>query len=130
MMAEYSSFWTRRGTITVLVCCVFSVLDIPIARSQGPAPVHRTDWAASNDWPVYHGSSANIKYSTLDQVTPANVRNLRVAWRYSSTQASDTNTTDMKSNPLIIGGTLYGLNPQLKLFALDAATGKVKWVYD
>src|SRR5215831_1983611 len=130
MMAEHRSFWRRRAKITVLVCCVFSFLASRTALSQKPAPVHRTDWAASNDWPVYHGSRANIKYSTLDQVTPANVRNLRVAWRYSSTQASDTNTTDMKSNPLIIGGVLYGLNPQLKLFALDAATGKEKWVYD
>ena len=106
------------------------LLAIRTARSQKEPAVHRTDWAASNDWPVYQGSSANIKYSTLDQVTPANVRNLRAAWRYSSTQASDTNTTDMKTNPLILDGTLYGLNPQLKLFALDAATGKVKWVYD
>lgn len=36
----------------------------------------------------------------------------------------------MKVNPLIVDGVLYGLNPQLRLFALDAATGKVKWVYD
>jgi quinoprotein glucose dehydrogenase len=106
------------------VCCAF------VLHAQKPGSARRTDWAASNDWPVYHGSSANIKYSTLVQVTPANVRNLREVWRYSSTQASDTNTTDMKTNPLIIEGTLYGLNPQLKLFALDAATGKVKWVYD
>jgi len=123
-MAAHWSSWRRTVTFTIVVCCAFSL------HAQKPGPARRTDWAASNDWPVYHGSSANIKYSTLDQVTPANVRNLREVWRYSSTQASDTNTTDMKTNPLIIEGTLYGLNPQLKLFALDAATGKVKWVYD
>jgi len=123
MVAHRSS---RRHTaaFTIVVCCAF------VLHAQKPGSARRTDWAASNDWPVYHGSSANIKYSTLVQVTPANVRNLREVWRYSSTQASDTNTTDMKTNPLIIDGTLYGLNPQLKLFALDAATGKVKWVYD
>ena len=49
------------------VCCAGSLL------AQKPGPVRRTDWAASNDWPVYHGSSASIKYSTLNQVTPANV---------------------------------------------------------
>jgi quinoprotein glucose dehydrogenase len=129
-MAEYRFFGGRRATLMVFAGCVLSFLAVHPARSQKRAPVHGTDWAASNDWPVYQGSSANIKYSTLDQVTPANVRNLRVAWRYSSTQASETNTTDMKTNPLIIDGTLYGLNPQLKLFALEAATGKVKWVYD
>jgi quinoprotein glucose dehydrogenase len=36
----------------------------------------------------------------------------------------------MKVNPLIVNGILYGLNPELKLFALNAATGEEKWVYD
>jgi outer membrane protein assembly factor BamB len=36
----------------------------------------------------------------------------------------------MKTNAIVVDGTLYGLNPQLKLFALDAATGKERWVYD
>jgi quinoprotein glucose dehydrogenase len=123
-MAVHLPSCRRAAAFLIGVCCTVPLL------AQKPGPVRRTDWAAANDWPVYHGSSANIKYSTLDQVTPANVRNLREVWRYSSTQVSDTNTTDMKTNPLIIDGTLYGLNPQLKLFALDAATGKVKWVYD
>jgi quinoprotein glucose dehydrogenase len=26
--------------------------------------------------------------------------------------------------------TLYGVNPMMKLFAVDAATGKQKWVFD
>jgi quinoprotein glucose dehydrogenase len=114
-----------------VACCVFALLLLRTARSQNAgSAAHGTNWAASKNWPVYHGSSANIKYSNLDQVTPEDVKNLHEVWRYSSTQASDTNTTDMKTNPLIIDGTLYGLNPQLELFALDAATGKVKWVYD
>ena len=53
-----------------------------------------------------------------------------MAWTYSSGEASETNKTDMKTNPLIVNGVLYGLNPQLRLFALDAATGNEKWVYD
>ena len=80
-----------RTSFAVVVCCAAALV------AQKPAP--RTDWAASNNWPVYHGSSANIKYSSLEQITPGNVRNLREVWRYSSTQASDTNTTDMKTNP-------------------------------
>ncbi|HTF29770.1 MAG TPA: PQQ-binding-like beta-propeller repeat protein [Flavitalea sp.] len=82
------------------------------------------------DWKAYGGSSENIKYSALTEIDTTNVRKLQVAWTYSSGQASATNTTDMKSNALIVDGTLYGLNPQLKLFALDAVTGKEKWVYD
>ena len=116
---------TRRCILPVSGLCA-ALLFILAAR----APGRSTSRAASANWPVYGGSNANIKYSPLDQITPANVKRLQVAWRYSSTQASETNTTDMKTNPLIVDGVLYGLNPQLKLFALDAATGREKWVYD
>jgi len=82
------------------------------------------------DWQVYGGSNENIKYSALTEIDTGNVKKLTVAWVYSSGQSSTTNTTDMKTNPIVVDGILYGLNPQLKLFALDAATGKEKWVYD
>lgn len=102
-----------------------------LARSShadnGPRPNEQESYKT---WAVYNGSSANIKYSALDQITPSNIKHLQVAWTYSSTQASSANRTDMKTNPLIVDGTLFGLNPELKLFALDAATGKEKWVYD
>ena len=81
-------------------------------------------------WTVYNGGNENIKYSSLKQINRKNVKDLKVAWTYNSTQASETNRTDMKVNPLIINGVLYGLNPELKIFALDAATGQEKWVYD
>src|SRR3954469_9590561 len=79
-------------------------------------------------WGIYGGSSENIKYSALSQINTSNVKKLKVAWTYSSGQSSATNTTDMKTNAVVVDGILYGLNPQLKLFALDAATGKEKWV--
>ena len=81
-------------------------------------------------WSIYGGSSENIKYSGLTQINTNNVKQLKVAWEYSSGEASATNTTDMKTNAIVVDGVLYGLNPQLRLFALDAATGKEKWVYD
>lgn len=85
---------------------------------------------AYKEWRAYGGSSENIKYSALTQINTTNIKKLQVAWIYASGQASPTNTTDMKTNPIVIDGILYGLNPQLRLFALDAATGKEKWVYD
>lgn len=82
------------------------------------------------DWNIYGGTSENIKYSSLIQIDTNNVKQLKPAWIYSSGEASTTNSTDMKTNPIIVDGILYGLNPQLRLFALEAETGKVKWVFD
>jgi len=30
----------------------------------------------------------------------------------------------------VINGILYGVNPQMKLFAINAETGKQQWVFD
>lgn len=79
---------------------------------------------------MYGGGKESIKYSALTQIDTMNVKNLRVAWKYSTHDASPTNTSDMKTNGIVVDGIFYGLSPQLKIFALDAATGKEKWVYD
>jgi quinoprotein glucose dehydrogenase len=133
MRASGSCRGVERSRLAVAAVVSGTLLSIVVCAAQTRNAGHRvseTKKANHKDWAVYEGGNENIKYSALDQITPANVKNLQVVWRYSSGEASDTNTTDMKTNPLIVDGTLYGLNPQLRLFALDAATGKAKWVYD
>lgn len=81
-------------------------------------------------WEVYGGTSENIKYSSLTQIDTSNVKNLEVAWRYSTGDADSTNKSDMKVNPIVVDDILYGLSPKLKLFAVDAATGEKIWEFD
>jgi quinoprotein glucose dehydrogenase len=120
---------TPRRSLPAAVAAGCSLFSMVLIAQTGA--VRRTSAAESyRDWRVYSGGSKNIKYSGLEQINTANVGSLKVAWTYSASQASGTNTTDMKTNPLIVDGTLYGLNPQLKLFALEASTGREKWVYD
>ncbi|MFT4023683.1 MAG: pyrroloquinoline quinone-dependent dehydrogenase, partial [Flavihumibacter sp.] len=83
-----------------------------------------------NDWKVYGGSNANIKYSSLSQIDTSNVSRLEVAWVYHSEQGDSTRFGPIESNAIIIDSTLYGVSPKMKLFALDAATGREKWVFD
>ncbi len=81
-------------------------------------------------WNVTGGSKENIRYSTLTQIDTSNVNQLKVAWMYSSHDVDTVNHSQMQCNPIIVDGTLYGTSPQLKLLALDAATGKEKWIFD
>src|SRR6476619_2968322 len=97
---------------TVASLCLVAVLaEAARTRDAGSA----FDARAYEVWGSYGGSSENIKYSALTQITPQNIGSLRVAWTYSSGEASETNKTDMKTNPIIVNGVLYGLNPQLRL---------------
>jgi quinoprotein glucose dehydrogenase len=114
---------TYKHTLFVTVVLLFVIFLLAAAARN-------TFNDSYKDWQVYGGNKENIKYSALSEIDTGNVRQLRVAWKYSTGDASSTNTSDMKTNAIIVDGVLYGLSPQLKIFALDAATGKEKWVYD
>lgn len=81
-------------------------------------------------WTVTGGTNENLKYSSLTQIDTNNVKDLQVAWVYHSEDNDSNNFGLMECNPIIIGTTLFGTSPTLKLFALNAATGKEKWVFD
>ncbi len=81
-----------------------------------------------NEWQVYGGSKANDHYSGAKEVDTNNVALLQVAWEHH-TGDSDSQT-QIQVNPLMIDGILYGVTPKLKLFALDAASGKRKWLFN
>ncbi len=85
---------------------------------------------AYKGWEQYKGSNENIHYSSLTQVDTSNVKQLAVAWEYHSGDADTANHSQIQCNPIIIDGLMYGTTPQMKLFALDAATGKEKWVFN
>jgi quinoprotein glucose dehydrogenase len=80
------------------------------------------------DWPVYGGSDDHTHYTTLGQITPANVQQLRVAWTYDT--RDEFSGSEMQTNPIVMDGVLYGTSPKLRVFALDAATGKELWSFD
>ena len=78
-------------------------------------------------WSVY-GGEGNRHYSKLNQITPENVAKLAVAWKYES--GDEFPGSEIECNPIVVDGTLYATTPTLRAFALDAATGKLKWSFD
>ena len=83
-----------------------------------------------SDWKVYGGSKENSKYSSLAEIDTLNVNKLQVAWIYHSENNDSTKFGPIECNPIIIDGTLYGVSPKMKLFAIDATSGKEKWQFD
>ncbi|HRH50188.1 MAG TPA: PQQ-binding-like beta-propeller repeat protein [Panacibacter sp.] len=81
-------------------------------------------------WTTYAGSKDGIRYSSNEEINTDNVTQLQVAWTYSSGDKDTNNRTQNQCNPIMIDGILYGTTPQLKLFALNAATGEKKWLFN
>ena len=80
------------------------------------------------NWPVYGGTSENTRYSTLSQISPTNVRTLKIAWTYDT--HDDSPGSEMQANPIVIDGVLYASSPKVRVFALDAATGRELWSFN
>ena len=81
-------------------------------------------------WQQYKGSPENIHYSSLTQIDTSNVMQLQVAWEYHTGDADTINHSQIQCNAIIVDNVLYGTSPKMKLFAIDAATGKEKWQFN
>jgi quinoprotein glucose dehydrogenase len=77
------------------------------------------------DWAYSGGSPDNVHYTSLKQINTTNVSQLQQAWVFDTGEPGGLETT-----PLIIDGVLYAYTPTQKVFALDAATGKLIWRFD
>jgi quinoprotein glucose dehydrogenase len=89
------------------------------------------------EWRNYGGNKAGNRYSLLSQINRSNVQSLRPAWIYHSAgdvgkngNEGQASGQEIQCQPIVVHGLLYGLDPALKLFALDAATGKERWKFD
>src|SRR5689334_7964209 len=70
---------------------------------------------------------ASTRYSALDQITAANVKNLKPAWTF------DTGVyRGQEAAPLVVGDTMYVVTPYPNvLYALDLRRpGAVRWKYE
>jgi len=107
--------------ITGLQVCIFSCIILLASCSS------KTKTAYS-EWKISGGTKDRIQYSTLSQIDTNNVKDLQVAWTYNTKDAEGSGA--MEANSIVIDDVLYGVSPKLKLFAVDAATGSQKWIFD
>ena len=84
--------------------------------------------AQYNSWSTYGGGPANTHYSSLTQINRKNVSKLKVAWTYDTGDAFPG--SELECNPIVVNGILYATTPKLRVIALDAATGTLKWSFD
>lgn len=81
-------------------------------------------------WEVYGGDKGSTHYSALDQINKKNVHRLEIAWVHRTGDAEAGRNSQIQTNPIVIGGVLYGVSAGLKAFALKAATGECIWTFE
>ncbi len=95
--------------------------------AQTPVSYERIVAAAKepHNWLTYGGDYLSQHYSRLTQITPANVKSLNLAWTYQW----PTVTGGWQATPLVVDGIMYLTQRPNDVVALDAATGRVFWIY-
>jgi quinoprotein glucose dehydrogenase len=117
---------TRCGTVAVLL---ITVVGFPAQA----APMKR---GTAAEWASYGGDKASTKYAPLTQINRGNFKRLKVAWTWRSADEEvikanpGLKTWVWESTPLMVGGVLFVSTSLSQVAALDAATGKTRWVYD
>jgi quinoprotein glucose dehydrogenase len=81
-------------------------------------------------WRTHGGDLAHTQYSPLSQIDRSNVGQLQVAWTFRTGDARPDGRSQIQCNPIVVHGVLFGTSPELKVFALDAATGTPRWIFD
>ena len=77
-----------------------------------------------HNWLTYGGDYFSQRYSLLTQITAANAKSLALSWVYQSPQ-----TGSWQATPIVVDGIMYLTQRPNDVVALDAASGRVFWVY-
>jgi alcohol dehydrogenase (cytochrome c) len=107
-------------------------------QAQGPPPQPSREAAVTSvpferilkanqepqNWLTYSGSVTSQRHSALTGITPANAKDLTLAWVFQSRSLEKHEVT-----PLVVDGVMYTIQSPNDVIALDAATGKTIWTY-
>lgn len=131
----FTNLTSRLRRIGLLTALPFMLLSgAALAQDGGTGPDSSAEKTAQdlqalsqdpNQWVMPAKNYASTRFSELDQIDTENVGQLQLAWSFSNGV-----NRGQESIPLVVGNTLYIVGPwPNNLFALNATTGDLKWVF-
>ena len=117
----------RRNFIGISFATV-AALAVAIFISQRPAAQTEPDLTkpAAKEWLHVGGDWSNSRYSTLTQLTPANIKTLKGAWVTHLGSGLGAKYS-LEVTPIVKDGVMYVTTGNDDVFALDAKTGSLIW---
>src|SRR5262245_52477560 len=125
----------NRSSFSVLLALV-ALLAAACASSKPPAtsarPATTTNPSAtppSGSWPYPNADLANTRQAPDSTISSANVSQLQQAWTFRVTSKPDGGVGALAMSPVVVDGVVYIQDMQANVYALDLATGKLRWEY-
>src|SRR5262245_62162021 len=80
------------------------------------------------NWLTYSGNLSGHRHTLLTEITPANVKNLELQWVFQTRTPAEP-AEKFEATPLVVDGVMYTVLAPNHVVALDAATGRLFWMY-
>jgi len=106
------------------------------SRSKATAPVipaftpAQSSAPSGANWISENGNIESWRYSTLNQITPANGGSLKLAWSQTLPNATGQYAFSGNLSPLAYNGIVYTQDKWNRIFAMDGASGKILWSFN
>lgn len=110
--------WRRQFLFLVFSLIPFSLC----AQVSSDRLLHSS--SEPQNWLTYSGSYNGQRYSPLQQIGLANVKNLELKWVFQAQSPQKFEAT-----PLVVDGIMYFTQAGDDIVALDPKTGRAFWVY-
>ena len=121
---------SRKPLIFLFVACALFCSGCH-HRSSG---VHSATTQPDSGWSAYGGDAYGTRFSPLIDITPENVRELRIAWTFRTGElgqgVKDWTRSAFEATPILYKKTLYFTTPSTNVVAVDATNGTLRWRYD
>jgi alcohol dehydrogenase (cytochrome c) len=120
----------------ILLLCVAITLPAT-AGAQAAAPTRAPAFATgqlaaapTTGWLTNGGNYANQRYSPLTAINRDNVAGLRAVWRTHLNGSGNGAQYSGQGQPIVHDGTIYVSTGADDVFAIDVATGALRWTYE
>ncbi|HWM60579.1 MAG TPA: pyrroloquinoline quinone-dependent dehydrogenase [Rhizomicrobium sp.] len=124
----------RGRWLAAFAVVAMAATSLALAGCDGkPEGTYSHSGGVVDGWPVWGHGSAGQRYSANTQITPENVKDLKLAWTYRTGDLSKPGEhADLafEATPILANKTLYLCSPRSRIIALDPTTGKQKWMFD
>src|SRR5215207_9146735 len=114
----------RRAILVITAACA---VWASACFAQAPATQPATQSTPEDgQWTRAAKDYSSTRFSGLDQIKTDNVKDLRVAWTFST-----GTTRGHEAAPIVVDSMMYVTTPFPNvLFALDVTSGAIKWKYE
>jgi alcohol dehydrogenase (cytochrome c) len=115
---------------SLIVYCSLLVLFISAVgqsggqtANMGVQPAQLLSHTINENWPSYNGDYTGRRFSSLTQITPENVGQLRAEWVFHS-----RNSGKLEVTPVVVDGVMY-ITASNDVYALNSTNGRTLWHY-